>query len=122
MRNIQTAAPRDRTPQLPTPNGTTGRGPARLRDWIATLPLLLLVPALAFPFMATEAAGPSLAATPASVSPGHVISVAGTGFQNTQTGAITWDGSQTLATYRVAANGRFRLRDGQHFRMGGGIL
>jgi hypothetical protein len=109
VRNIQIAEGRGRTSQVPTPGGPrSARG--RLRDWLATLPILLLVPALVFPLMTTEAAGPSLAVTPASVSPGQAITVSGAKFEKKQPGSITWDDTTILAAYRVGADGRFRLK------------
>ena len=69
----------------------------------------MLIPVLAFPFIGTEAAGPTLAVTPASAVPGQTLSIAGTRFPGNQGGAITWDDTSVLATYRAARNGKFRV-------------
>src|SRR4029079_13947758 len=45
--------------------------PRRLRDWLATIPLVLLLPALLAPILATEAVKPTLA-------PGAVLTLRGT--------------------------------------------
>ena len=46
---------------------------------------------------------------PASAVPGQTLSIAGTRFPGNQRGAITWDETSVLATYRVARNGKFRV-------------
>ena len=110
MRNIRIAERGDRTVDAPSPvRRPTGRMHGRLRNWAATLPILLLVPALAVPFVGTEAAGPSLTANPGSATPGQVLKIAGTRFARNLPGTIDWDGTTVLASYRVGGNGRFDL-------------
>jgi len=71
--------------------------PRRLRDWLATIPLVLLVPALLAPMLPAQAgrAVPSNE-TPAirvrgSVAPGGSVKLMGTGFTPVARAAITWD-------------------------------
>jgi beta-glucanase (GH16 family) len=108
VRNIRIADPSDRVfqgqPAAPKP-------PSRVRDALATLPLVLLVPALVltlYPVMA--AAGPTLTATPSPTEAGARISVRGEGFAAGQRGSLILDDSTfALATYRVGGNGKFRV-------------
>ncbi|MFI5043044.1 MAG: hypothetical protein ACHQNA_14565, partial [Acidimicrobiales bacterium] len=110
MRNIRIADSSDRIVAVSTP-GRPPQGPRhrRVRDWLATLPILLLVPALAIPFVGAEAAGPSLSVTPASIAPGDTVDVTGARFLRNQSGSITWDVATVLGSYRASATGRFRL-------------
>ena len=88
--------------------------PRRLRDWLATIPLVLLVPALLAPMLPAQAgrAVPSSSETAAirvrgSVSPGGSVKLMGTGFTAVARAAITWDASQTLGSVRTNQKGSF---------------
>ena len=111
MRNIRIADRSDRVVAA-SASGRPPLSPRRrsVRDWLATLPILLLVPALAVPFAGAEAAGPSLTVTPASIAPGDTVDVTGTRFLRLQSGSITWDEATVLGSYRAGATGRFRLK------------
>jgi len=85
-------------------------GAHRLRDWIATIPILLLVPALLFPFLATMAGGPSLSVSGAS-NPGQYVSVTGTGFASGMRVQLQWDGStRRMPQLSVSSSGKFTTR------------
>ena len=110
MRNIKIAAPGDRTVDTPSSDRRhTDQTHGRIRNWLATLPILLLVPALAVPFVGVEAAGPTLTATPGAVAPGQVLQITGTRFARNLPGTIDWDNNAVIASYRVGGNGRFHL-------------
>jgi hypothetical protein len=101
------------------PDGSTSnrrprdpRQPRRLRDWLATIPLILLVPALVAPIVATEAAKPTPApgavlALRGSVAPGSSVKLTGTGFTPAATAAITWDASTLLDKVKTNQRGSF---------------
>jgi hypothetical protein len=65
--------------------------PDRLRDWIAVLPMLLLVPALIFSLTRAEARGPSIAVSGVAM-PGQQISLSGSNFRPDSDLQIMWDG------------------------------
>jgi hypothetical protein len=108
VRNVRIADRRDR---IVSNDGATSpsQGPmrGRVRDVLATIPILLLVPALVIPWAGTEASSPSLAVTPTPASPGQEIRVAGSRFPRSQSGVIIWSDMSVLATWRAAPNGRF---------------
>ena len=53
MRNIRVADPRDRLPVTPAP---VRRPRSRIADWLATIGMVLVIPALILPFLAANAA------------------------------------------------------------------
>ena len=65
--------------------------PRRVRDWLATLPIVLLLPALVV-ISASVAAGDAVLTAPATAHPGEVITLTGSGFSNRFTVQLTWDG------------------------------
>ncbi len=66
--------------------------PRRMRDWLATLPILLLIPALLSPFIQVGAASASLAVTGPAIS-GRQVSVQGANFPSRAWIQLTWDGA-----------------------------
>src|SRR5206468_11074118 len=88
VRNIPIADRKDwvinQRPVAPAPR------PSKLRDWLATLPIVLLVPALVLPLVMTAAAGVSLKAVPGSASPGQRVAVVGDGFDSGESGSLIW--------------------------------
>src|SRR5919197_5298969 len=88
----------------PSPNGHTSGGRRRARDWMATLPVLLLVPALVVPFLIIQAATPVLtvSGTPA---PGIELKVTGSNFDPGAKVRLSWDGSPRHMPSIVVADG-----------------
>jgi len=85
-------------------------GAHRLRDWIATVPILLLVPALLFPFLATLAGGPSLGVSGAA-TPGQYVTVNGNGFTAGMRVQLQWDGStKRMPLVTVGSSTKFTTR------------
>jgi hypothetical protein len=82
--------------ERPTPTPAVFSGPRRLRDWIATVPILLLAPALLFPFLPAMATtvGPSLTVA-GPVTPGATLPVKASGFTSGTMFQLQWDGSST---------------------------
>jgi len=80
-----------------------------LRRWLATLPILLLVPALLVPFFATQAAGPVLTLSPKAAPAGTSIKVAGSDFPRGASGSLTWDDGTNLGTFKVRGNGQIQV-------------
>ena len=66
--------------------------PHRVGDWLATLPIILLLPALVV-ISASVAAGNASLAAPATARPGDAITVTGSGFENRLSIQLTWDGA-----------------------------
>ena len=82
--------------ERPTPTPAVFSGPRRLRDWIATVPILLLAPALLFPFLPAMATtvGPSLTVS-GPATPGATLPVKASGFSSGTMFQLQWDGSST---------------------------
>ncbi len=111
MRNIRIAPQEDRV-SATRPAGVVA-APARrrrLRDWAATLPILVLVPALALPFVGAQAAGPRITLAPSAATPGAVVRVDGRGFPDRATGVVTLDGSTVSVAFTARRNGSFRAQ------------
>ena len=87
--------------------------PRRLRDWLATIPVALLVPMLLVPMLLVEAGKPgSGGGSPVlqlrgSVSPGSSAKLVGTGFAPGARAAILWDSSQVLGNVNTNPKGSF---------------
>ncbi len=113
MRNIR-IAPRDEwvsnQPSVPQRPRSTGR--SRLRDWLATAPILLLIPALIVPMLVTSAAGGiRLTVDPGTAASGTTVTVIGSGFPKLSTGTIALDDSSAiLASYGANRSGKFRVK------------
>jgi len=86
--------------------------PRRLRDWLATIPLVLLLPALLAPMLATEAVKPTpppgaVLTLRGTVAPGASVKLTGTGFTPVTGAAITWDASAVLKNVKTNQRGSF---------------
>jgi hypothetical protein len=107
VRNIAIADRKDWVTSRP-PAPPPRRSP--LRDWLATIPILLLVPALILPWLGTSAAGPTLRArdgTDAVV--GQRLVVDGLGFDGSEQGRLVWESdTETAAEYTATTGGRFK--------------
>ena len=109
MRNIRIADRKDWVFSHPEPPPPPSRW-SKHRDILATLPIILLIPALILPFVMTAAATPSLEMTPDAPTPGQRIVIVGTGFDSRETGLLVWPDGTELAAYRTSANGRFSVK------------
>jgi hypothetical protein len=74
----------------PNPAKTNPR-PDRLRDWLAVLPMILLIPALLYALNQTEARGSTLAVSGQAV-PGQPITVVGSNLRPNSDLQVLWDG------------------------------
>jgi hypothetical protein len=90
------------TPPEPTP-AAPPPSPHRMRDVLATLPILLLVVVLIVPFVPASASSPALAA-PSTADIGSTIKVSGTGFPSGQRIEFAFD-SEILPKARAKARG-----------------
>jgi hypothetical protein len=87
--------------------------PRRLRDWLATIPVALLVPMLLVPMLLVEAGhsgsggGSPVLQLRGSVSPGSSAKLVGTGFAPSARAAILWDSSAVLGDLKTNARGSF---------------
>jgi hypothetical protein len=110
VRNIRIADRKDWVFEAPQPTPPPAP-PSRVRDWLATLPILLLVPVLIFPFLVTSAGGPTLEVSATTVAPGARITVKGSSFPEGDTGLLAWtDAVEPLADYKASNRGRFTIR------------
>src|SRR5437870_1607784 len=75
----------------PAPNRAVETKGSR-RDWLATLPIVVLVPALVFPIVSTLGAGPSLAVSGQTVA-GSSVTLVGAAFTPHDWVQLAWDGS-----------------------------
>lgn len=108
MRNIRIADPADRFRQETAlrPRTATSRWTSRL----ATLPILLLVPALVVAWLPVAATGPELTTSPAPVAVGQKLTVRGSGFTPHTSVQLTWDGvAAGPPSTGIGGNGGFRL-------------
>jgi hypothetical protein len=83
---------------------------SRARDAIATLPVLLLVPALVLPFMGVGARSAALSVAGHALA-GGTVTVAGTGFPGRQTVQLSWDGTTVgMPSVDTSPAGRFTVQ------------
>ena len=100
------AQPADRPPAAPRPAGPP---PDRLRDWLATAPIIVMVILLVLPLATASAAAPSLAVHGAA-TPGASIEVTGSDFTASSRTQILWDGDAAgMPVVRVDRRGAFRV-------------
>ena len=80
-----------------------------MRNLLATLPIILLIPALLLPFVGALAAGPRLSVSPHDPVANKNVKVAGAGFEPGVTVVVRWDGRPRV---RVTTNedGRFKVK------------
>src|SRR5712691_5587030 len=77
-----------------------------LRDWLATIPIVLLVPALVSPFVPAGASSASLTVAGIAVANGQ-LSVVGQSFPGRDWIQFSWDGSAAgMPTVRTTSGGQ----------------
>lgn len=82
---------------------------SRIRNAIATIPMLVLVPALLIPLLAS-ASGPKLSTT-GITTPDSTIVVRGSGFRPDDRLQLTWDGTaDTMPAATANRNGKFTIK------------
>jgi hypothetical protein len=91
-----------------TPTEPTRRKALSLADRVATLIVILLVPALLVPVIMTAAAGPRLSVTAGTVAPGQRVTVEGERFTARSRGWIVVDGRR-VARYTAGRSGTFEI-------------
>ena len=90
------------TPPSPAPHRSH-----RTRDRIATIPIVLLLPALLFPFLTTTASTGPLLSVAGPTTAGSLLPVTGTGFVSAVFVRLSWDGARTpMLTLRTDPSGR----------------
>ena len=108
MRNIAIADRKDWVfshPAPPPPPRST-----KLRDTLATIPILLLIPALIVPFFMTSAATPTLRIRPEAPTPGTEVTITGSDFERIQAGHLHLRGARADRARREHGSGvAFRL-------------
>ena len=98
-------APRPERPPLRA-RQTTRR---RVRDWLATIPIMLLLPALVLVSSRTDATQ-AILDLPATAQPGEIVSVHGTGFPHRTSVQLGWDGSMAgLPILTTDVHGTFHV-------------
>ncbi len=113
MRNIRIADRQDWTANAPTVKAPRRLWRhQRLANVAATLPIIVLVPALiiaSLPAFAGRQA--ALRLESALVVAGEEITIRGTGFPRSSSGVLTWDGEQAdMPTFQADRRGSFRVR------------
>jgi Alginate lyase len=110
VRNIAIADRKDWVSSHPTPPPPPSRS-SKLRDALATIPILLLGPALIIPMLITSAATPELRVKQDAASPGDTVTILGGGFERRLKGTLVWaeDGSE-LASFQATGRGRFSVK------------
>ncbi len=108
MRNIRIADPRGAGPGA---RRLTSRSPAsRVSDWLLTIPVALLLPAVLLVSGTAIATNPRLALSPDSAYAASQVTVTGIGFPKDDLGILAWDGSTIgMPAYQAGGNGRFRV-------------
>src|SRR5262245_53415547 len=81
-------------------------GSSRAANWVATIILALLLPALILPSGDVRADGPQVSLPETAVA-GGLITAVGTGFPARARLSLAWDGMVAVKQVRVGANGRF---------------
>jgi hypothetical protein len=98
-----------RAPRQQPPAPPAAAPPSRIRDWLATTPIVLLIPVLVIPLMLAMASQAQLSLK-SGVVPGEHVQVSGTGFDGPGWVRILWnDGAAELATVRVHPRGDFSV-------------
>ena len=77
-----------------------------MRNMVATLPIILLIPALLLPFMSTFASGPTLSVSPKHPVAGKILKVKGVGFAPGVTMVVRWD-ARPMVRVTTNKNGKF---------------
>ena len=85
------------------------RSPRRLRDWLATIPIVLLLPALVLVGERAQAGSPTLT-LPATATAGATLTVTGAGFQKNAHLQLVWDGAMdAMPATRANVSGNFAI-------------
>ena len=95
MRNIRVADQSEWIVDLPSP--VPRRPHSRTASWLATLVMMLLVPALLLPLAGALAASSTISASPQPVAPGQTVTVSGSGLVKSSSGSLVLDGGIKLA-------------------------
>jgi len=112
MRNIR-VGPRTEVPRkkLVRPRNEQVRPRGRwdrVRDWLATIPVIVLPILLVLAFTRANAVGPQLVLTPSAAAPGATVTVQGMGLDPGERGVLAWDGALIDgATYHATGHGEF---------------
>jgi hypothetical protein len=110
VRNIAIADPKDWVFSHPTPPPAPPRF-SKLRDALATIPILLLGPALLAPLLITSAATPSMRMKPEAPKAGDPVTITGTGFDGRAEGTLVWsEDASELAPYATTPRGKFIVK------------
>lgn len=130
MRNIAIAPRAEWTTNAPPPSSPAPkptRGPRRWRDWLATLPIVLLIPALTVPLVVAMAGGPYLRLSTRDLTAGGHLQVAGGGLAPGSRATLAWDEPKhALAKITADEKGKFLFervnvptdaKDGRHYVM-----
>jgi hypothetical protein len=109
VRNIAVADRKDwvfEHPAPPPPPRST-----KVRDTLATIPILLLVPALIFPMFMTFAATPTLRIRPDTPTPGAAVTIVGEHFDRRMQGRLlVAEDKEELAAFTANGRGRFSVK------------
>ncbi len=109
MRNIAVADRKDwvfEHPAPPPPPRST-----KVRDTLATIPILLLVPALIFPMFMTFAATPTVRIRPDTPTPGAAVTIVGENFDRRMQGRLlVAEDKEELAAFTANGRGRFSVK------------
>ncbi len=102
-------------PTAPATSGAAGTTAATatshsLATWIATMVMVLLLPALIIPRLVTDAAGPRLTLNPVAQSAGGSVEVRGSGFAAESRGFLSFDAQPKFASFAADRRGTFTLR------------
>jgi hypothetical protein len=110
VRNIAIADRKDWVFSPPAPPPEPPRF-SKLRDALATIPILLLGPALIAPFLITSAATASMRVKPEAPNPGDPVTITGTGFDGSSLGSLVWsEDASELAAYSTTRRGKFIVK------------
>ncbi|MEO8461801.1 MAG: right-handed parallel beta-helix repeat-containing protein [Chloroflexota bacterium] len=112
MRNIRIMSPEDRRKLAAEEAARRPRPASRLRDWLATVPILLLVPALILSSGVLYARSATATLTPdqTTVTAGATIWIDGSGFDAHELGTLILDGSgDGMPSYKASGPGSFHI-------------
>jgi hypothetical protein len=98
----------DERPAVPA--GSTGGRHERVKRWLATVPILLLVPALAIPFVITTATSTDAQLTlQGKAYAGATVKLVGTRFPASTSMSVMWDDTKSLKTFTSGGDGAFTV-------------
>jgi len=94
----------DERPTAPTVSKQPRRG--KIREWLLTLPIVLLIPVLLLPTLSAGAASATLEFT-GLPTPGATLSITGSAFPEREWVQLSWDGVAVGTTIRSSSRGDF---------------